>query len=77
MTVRITFVRHARSEANEAEIWQGQGDPLSDTGRLRRGGARRLAGRRFDLVVSSDLARAHETALATGHPSRRIPCGGR
>ncbi|HSJ29457.1 MAG TPA: histidine phosphatase family protein [Acidimicrobiia bacterium] len=70
MSVRITFVRHARSEANEAEIWQGQGDaPLSAQGRVQaQAVGRRLAERNFDLVVSSDLARAHETALATGHP---------
>jgi probable phosphoglycerate mutase len=68
MTVSITLVRHARSEANEAEIWQGQGDaPLSKNG-IRQAAAlgRRLAGRRFDLVVSSDLSRAHDTARATG-----------
>ncbi|MEX1006174.1 MAG: histidine phosphatase family protein [Acidimicrobiia bacterium] len=70
MTVRIIFVRHARSEANEAEIWQGQGDAvLSETGRAQAAAlGRRLAAREFDLVVSSDLSRAHETALATGHP---------
>jgi broad specificity phosphatase PhoE len=75
MSVRITFVRHARSEANEAEIWQGHGDdPLSAQGRLQAEAVgRRLAGRRFDLVVSSDLARAHETALATGHPVETDP----
>lgn len=70
MSVTITFVRHARSEANEAEIWQGQGDaPLSETGRSQAAAVgRRLARRKFDLVVSSDLSRAHETALASGHP---------
>ncbi len=69
MTVSITLVRHARSEANEAEIWQGQGDsPLSATGREQAAAlGARLAGRTFDLVVSSDLMRAHETALASGH----------
>jgi len=69
MTVSITFVRHARSEANDAEIWQGQGDAaLSPTGLAQaRALGERLASRSFDLVVSSDLSRAYETALATGH----------
>ncbi|MDX1449735.1 MAG: histidine phosphatase family protein [Acidimicrobiia bacterium] len=69
MTVSITLVRHARSEANEAEIWQGQGDaPLSENG-LQQAAAlgKRLQASAFDRVVSSDLVRAHETALATGH----------
>jgi glucosyl-3-phosphoglycerate phosphatase len=75
MTLSITFVRHARSEANEAEIWQGQGDsPLSDTGRQQATAlGARLAARQFDLVVSSDLARAHETALASGHDVQLDP----
>ncbi|HVR33193.1 MAG TPA: histidine phosphatase family protein [Acidimicrobiia bacterium] len=75
MTVRITLVRHARSEANEAEIWQGQGDaPLSQQGRSQAAAlGKRLAGRSFDLVVSSDLARAHATALAAGHPVETDP----
>lgn len=70
MTVRIALIRHARSEANESEIWQGQGDaPLSETGRRQAAAVgKRLASRPFDLVVSSDLTRAHETALASGHP---------
>ncbi|MFP5330879.1 MAG: 2-carboxy-D-arabinitol-1-phosphatase, partial [Acidimicrobiia bacterium] len=75
MTVSITLVRHARSEANEAEIWQGQGDaPLSANGRRQAAAlGERLAGRSFDLVVSSDLERAHETALAVGHPVETDP----
>lgn len=75
MTVSITLVRHARSEANEAQIWQGQGDaPLSETGRRQAVQAgRRLARRHFDLVVSSDLVRAHDTARATDHPVETDP----
>lgn len=75
MSVSIILVRHARSEANEAEIWQGQGNaPLSPNGRRQAAAVgARLADRSFDLVVSSDLIRAHETALATGHPVETDP----
>jgi glucosyl-3-phosphoglycerate phosphatase len=75
MSVSITLVRHARSEANDAEIWQGQGDAaLSQAGREQAATVgKRLAGRRFDLVVSSDLIRAHHTALATGHDVETDP----
>lgn len=66
MTLTITFVRHARSEANVAEIWQGQGDsPLAPEGveQARKLGDR-LSTTPFDLVVSSDLSRTEATALA-------------
>ncbi len=70
MSLSITFVRHGRSEANEADIWQGQGDaPLSAEGRRQvRLLGERLDGRQFDLVVSSDLQRARETAEVLGIP---------
>ncbi|MFT3921219.1 MAG: histidine phosphatase family protein [Myxococcales bacterium] len=66
--VRITFVRHGESLSNHAQRWQGQGDsPLSELGRKQaRALGQRLAGRRFDRVVASDLARAVDTARATG-----------
>ncbi len=70
MSLSITFVRHGRSEANEADIWQGQGDaPLSSEGRRQvELLAKRLAGREYDLVVSSDLQRARDTGEALGLP---------
>jgi glucosyl-3-phosphoglycerate phosphatase len=75
MSVSITLVRHARSEANDAEIWQGQGDAaLSPAGRDQAVSVgKRLAKRNFDVVISSDLIRAHETALATGHEVETDP----
>ncbi len=74
MSFSITLVRHARSEANAAGIWQGQGDAaLHSDGReqaLALSG--RLADRRFDLVVSSDLARTQETAELAGQPATHV-----
>lgn len=63
MSVSITLVRHGRSEANESSLWQGQGDAaLSALGRDQVATlGKRMAGRTFDLVVSSDLQRARET----------------
>jgi probable phosphoglycerate mutase len=68
MPVTVTLVRHGRSESNEANVWQGQGDsPLSAEGREQ---AKKLASRldvgRFDVVIASDLSRAVETAESTG-----------
>lgn len=64
--LRITLVRHGQSEANLAQVWQGQGDAaLSPEGvEQAKRLAARLAGRDFDLVVASDLARAADTARA-------------
>ena len=74
MTFSITLVRHARSEANAAGIWQGQGDAVlhSDGRDQARALNERLAGRRFDVVISSDLARTQETAELAGQPAMRI-----
>ena len=68
MPFSITLVRHARSEANAAGIWQGQGDSvLAPEGRdqAKLLGAR-LGTRGFDVVVSSDLSRTQETAGLAG-----------
>ncbi|MDH3518586.1 MAG: histidine phosphatase family protein, partial [Acidimicrobiia bacterium] len=60
----ITFVRHGRSEANEAGVWNGRGDsPLSAEGEQQLGAlGPRLARVGFDVVVSSPLERARRTA---------------
>lgn len=68
--MRITFIRHGQSESNASGHWQGQSDsPLSEHGYSQaRVLAERLARLEPDLVVSSDLMRAAETAAALGHP---------
>lgn len=61
--VELTLVRHASTPLNEAGRYQGHIDEaLSERGRVeaRRMGCR-LAGRRFDVVVASDLRRCVET----------------
>lgn len=59
---RLLLVRHGETDWNVARRWQGHSDtPLNDAGREQ---ARRLAGELdpVDVVYSSDLARARETA---------------
>jgi len=68
MSLSVTLIRHGRSVANDANLWQGQGDsPLSAEGRKQvELLARRLEWAEFDLVISSDLERAADTAAALG-----------
>ena len=66
--VRILLVRHGQSEWNAVGRWQGWADPpLSDLGRRQS----RLAGKGLhgiDVVVSSDLQRAVDTAALMAEP---------
>jgi broad specificity phosphatase PhoE len=64
----VLLIRHAESEWNALGRWQGQADPaLSPRGVEQAAAlAASLAGERFGLLVSSDLARARETAIALG-----------
>lgn len=72
MVKRVLLVRHGESEANAGEIWQGAtSSPLTAQGRYQAGSAaERLAGRRFDLVESSDLERSLHTAEIAGFRPR-------
>ena len=63
---QFTLLRHGESTGNAQARWQGQSDyPLTERGRAQ---ARALAERwksenvRFDLVITSPLVRARETA---------------
>lgn len=74
--MEITFLRHGRSEANEAGIWQGrrEGGRLSVAGRRQAGlVSERLAQDPPDLVISSGLERADETVASLGVPVETDP----
>ena len=67
-TLEVCLVRHAQSVSNARNVWQGHGDsPLSDTGKAQAKALQRvLADEPYDLVLSSDLTRAADTACAAG-----------
>ena len=62
--MRLYLVRHGESFANKEGIFQGQGDSgLTELGYMQaRKVAKRLKDEDFDLIYSSDLRRARETA---------------
>lgn len=66
MPAHITLLRHAETEANASDVWQGIGDsPLTKKGESQVEALReRLRERAFDRVVTSDLGRAEATAQA-------------
>ncbi|MFD4182295.1 histidine phosphatase family protein [Rhodococcus sp. NPDC058514] len=64
----LALIRHGETEWNAHRRLQGSSDiPLNDTGRVQaRGAADALTGRTWDLLVSSPLSRASETADIIG-----------
>jgi 2,3-bisphosphoglycerate-dependent phosphoglycerate mutase len=74
---RIIVIRHGETEWNVAARIQGHGDsPLTAEGIEQAGAlARRLAREEFDLLISSDLGRAMQTArrIAELSPHEVIP----
>lgn len=68
--MRLIAVRHGESTWNASGRWQGQADPgLSELGLSQaRALGRRLATIGIDVVISSDLARAVQTARAVAAP---------
>lgn len=74
----LYFVRHGESELNLRRIYAGQTDtPLTDRGRAQAKAAGDQAKTiKIDVIVSSSLNRAHETAQIIakeiGYPVERI-----
>jgi len=66
----LTFLRHGESTGNAAGIIQGRdSSPLSERGGEQAAAVgRRLRKQRFDLVISSDMERAVQTAEALDRP---------
>ncbi|HWH33963.1 MAG TPA: histidine phosphatase family protein [Acidimicrobiales bacterium] len=73
--MRILLVRHGQSVWNAAGRWQGWADPpLTELGRRQsRAAVANLEG--IDVVVSSDLRRAVETAALLAEPLGLVPEG--
>ncbi|HEY8415773.1 MAG TPA: histidine phosphatase family protein [Thermaerobacter sp.] len=71
----LYLIRHAETDWNRAGMYQGHTDTdLSERGRGQvRALARRFAGTPLDLVVSSDLRRACETAAGLVEGCRTAP----
>lgn len=63
MKKTVYFVRHGQSEGNVGTVYQPLNSPLTEKGRGQAGYiAERMAALSFELIVSSPLARAKETA---------------
>ncbi|MBI4118346.1 MAG: histidine phosphatase family protein [Parcubacteria group bacterium] len=61
----VYFVRHGETGSNRDRTHQGPNEPLTDLGRKQAEiVADRLTRIPFDVIVASDLKRAHETSMA-------------
>jgi broad specificity phosphatase PhoE len=77
---QLYFIRHGESEFNRANKWVGSTDtPLTETGHQqakKAGEHLRMQGLSFDIIISSPLERAHQTAKhvasEVGYPHEKI-----
>jgi len=77
---QLYFVRHGISEMNKLKLWSGHTDtPLAPEGHDQAKKAGQQAheqGLHFDIIISSPLQRAHDTAkhiaMHTGYPNEGI-----
>lgn len=70
LTGSLTLIRHGQTDWNKHHLMQGSSDiPLNDRGReqaVETGNKLRELGLEFDVLVSSPLSRAYETAEIVG-----------
>ena len=70
-----TLIRHGQTDWNKLTLIQGHIDnPLNETGRLQaKDAASKIINQeKYDLIISSPLIRAYETALIIQSSKRRI-----
>lgn len=73
--IKIGFVRHGVTDWNKERRAQGHSDvPLNAEGRLEAEKlAGRLQGERWDVIYTSDLARAKKTAETIRNKMKKVP----
>lgn len=66
--MKLYYIRHGQSQANADGVLAGQADsPLTEYGvqqAIQEGGQLHKEGEQFDVIISSPLARAYDTAVA-------------
>lgn len=67
MKTKIIIVRHGQSEANKSASFSGQNEtPLGESGKIQaKAVAKALENEKIDVIYSSPLSRAYDTALPT------------